>query len=36
VIPKTREHGEYAGRKSIEKISDQYDLILISTGHDEY
>ena len=36
VIPKTREHAEYAGRKSVEKISDQYDLILISTGHDEY
>jgi UDP-N-acetyl-D-glucosamine dehydrogenase len=36
VIPKTREHAVYAGRKSVEKISDQYDLILISTGHDEY
>jgi len=36
VIPKTREHAAYAGRKSVEKISDQYDLILISTGHDEY
>lgn len=36
VIPKTREHAEYAGRKSVEKISDQYHLILSSTCHDEY
>jgi UDP-N-acetyl-D-glucosamine dehydrogenase len=36
VIPKTREHAEYAGRKSVGNISDQYDLILLSTGHEEY
>jgi UDP-N-acetyl-D-glucosamine dehydrogenase len=36
VIPITREHAEYAGRRSVETISDRYDLILISTGHDEY
>lgn len=36
VIPMTREHAEYAGRKSIAAISDEYDLIVLSTGHDEY
>jgi len=36
VIPKTREHAEYAGRKSVAEISDQYDLILLSTGHEAY
>ena len=36
VIPMTREHAEYAGRKSVSEISDEYDLIVLSTGHDEY
>ena len=36
VIPMTREHAEYAGRKSVAKITDAYDLIVLSTGHDEY
>jgi len=36
VIPMTREHAEYAGRKSVSEVSDGYDLILLSTGHQEY
>ncbi|MGA0846237.1 MAG: nucleotide sugar dehydrogenase [Luteolibacter sp.] len=36
VIPMTREHAQYAGRKSVGNISDEYDLILLSTGHDMY
>ncbi len=36
VIPMTREHAKYAGRKSVESVTDSHDLILISTGHDEY
>jgi UDP-N-acetyl-D-glucosamine dehydrogenase len=36
VVPMTREHAEYAGRKSESEISDNYDLILLSTGHDAY
>ena len=36
VIPMTREHSEYAGRKSVAKITDEYDLIVLSTGHDGY
>ena len=36
VIPRTREHAEYAGRKSVEQITPDYDLILLSTAHDEY
>ena len=36
VIPMTREHAEYAGRKSVAEVSDDHDLILLSTGHDEY
>lgn len=36
VIPMTREHSEYAGRKSVAEVSDDHDLILLSTGHDEY
>ena len=36
VIPVTREHAEYAGRKSEETVSDNHDLVLLSTGHDEY
>lgn len=35
-IPVTREHAEYAGRKSEAEITDGYDLIVLSTGHDEY
>lgn len=36
VIPMTREHSEYAGRKSVSGIADEYDLIVLSTGHDGY
>lgn len=36
VIPKTREHAEYAGRESVGEITDQYDLILLSTAHETY
>ncbi len=36
VIPMTREHAAYAGRKSEAKISQDYDLIVLSTGHDVY
>ena len=36
VIPRTREHGEYAGRKSVPAITPDYDLIVLSTGHDVY
>ncbi|MFN3407687.1 MAG: nucleotide sugar dehydrogenase [Limisphaerales bacterium] len=36
VIPKTREHAEYAGRKSVPAITPDYDLLLLSTGHDAY
>ncbi|MFH1497947.1 MAG: UDP binding domain-containing protein, partial [Verrucomicrobiota bacterium] len=36
VIPPTREHAEYAGRRSVDAITADYDLILLSTGHDEY
>ena len=35
VIRPTREYAKYAGRKS-QKIDNAYDLILISTAHDEY
>jgi UDP-N-acetyl-D-glucosamine dehydrogenase len=35
VIRMTREHPQYAGKKSVE-ISKGYDAILISTAHDEY
>jgi UDP-N-acetyl-D-glucosamine dehydrogenase len=35
VIKETREHSEYAGRKSVE-ITDDYDCILVATHHDEY
>lgn len=34
-IKVTREHPEYAGRKSV-AISDVYDCILLATHHDEY
>ncbi len=36
VIPLTREHAEYAGRKSVTEISSNYDLILLSTAHEMY
>lgn len=36
VIPLTREHAEYAGRKSVAAISDAADLVLIATAHAEY
>jgi UDP-N-acetyl-D-glucosamine dehydrogenase len=36
VIPMTREHAEYAGRKSEQEVSENYDLIVLSTGHDAY
>jgi len=35
VIPSSREHSEFEGRKS-QNISEDYDLILISTAHDQY
>ncbi|MEQ9823200.1 MAG: nucleotide sugar dehydrogenase [Puniceicoccaceae bacterium] len=35
VIKPTREHGHLAGRRSVE-ISDSFDLILLSTHHQEY
>jgi len=34
-IPMTREHPEYAGRRSV-PVSDDYDLILIATAHRDY
>ena len=36
VIPMTREHAKYAGRKSEPEITDTFDLIVLSTGHDAY
>jgi UDP-N-acetyl-D-glucosamine dehydrogenase len=36
VIPKTREHARYAGRKSVAEISPDHDLILLSTAHGIY
>jgi UDP-N-acetyl-D-glucosamine dehydrogenase len=36
VIPMTREHAEYAGRKSVAAITPDYDLIVLATGHDDY
>jgi UDP-N-acetyl-D-glucosamine dehydrogenase len=36
VIPRTREHADYAGRKSVPAITPDYDLIVLSTGHDVY
>jgi UDP-N-acetyl-D-glucosamine dehydrogenase len=35
VIPATREHAHFTGKKSVE-IEDIYDLILLSTNHNEY
>ena len=34
-IRPSREYAKYAGRRS-QKIDNKYDLILISTAHDEY
>ncbi len=36
VVPLTREHAEYAGRKSVPAITPDYDLIVLTTGHEEY
>ena len=36
VIKMTREHPQFAGRKSACITDDRYDLILIATAHDEY
>ena len=36
VVPMTREHAEYAGRESVAEVTDDHDLILLSTGHEEY
>lgn len=35
IIPKTREHAEYAGRTSVE-IIDAYDCLLLVTHHSQY
>lgn len=35
VIKHTREHPQYAGRKSVD-IADDYDCVLLATHHDEY
>jgi UDP-N-acetyl-D-glucosamine dehydrogenase len=36
VIPLTREHAVYAGRTSVEAVTPDYDLILLSTAHEPY
>ncbi len=36
VVPMTREHAVYAGRKSVAAITPDYDLIVVSTGHAAY
>ncbi len=36
VVPMTREHAIYAGRKSVDAITPDYDLIVVSTGHAAY
>jgi UDP-N-acetyl-D-glucosamine dehydrogenase len=36
VIPMTREHARYSGRKSVAEISADHDLILLSTAHETY
>jgi len=36
VIPMTREHAVYAGRKSVAAITEDHELIILSTGHDAY
>ena len=35
VVPPTREHAHFTGKQSVD-IEDRYDLILVSTDHDEY
>ena len=35
VIPPTREHANLTGKRSVD-IEDSYDLILVSTDHNEY
>ena len=35
VVPPTRKHAHITGKKSIQ-IENAYDLILLSTDHDEY
>jgi UDP-N-acetyl-D-glucosamine dehydrogenase len=35
VIKMTREHPQYAGKKSVQ-ITNKYDAILVATAHDEY
>ena len=36
VIRVTREHAHFAGRKSVDITEEGYDLILLSTAHDQY
>jgi UDP-N-acetyl-D-glucosamine dehydrogenase len=36
VIPMTREHAKYAGRKSVAEITDSYDCLLLATHHEAY
>jgi UDP-N-acetyl-D-glucosamine dehydrogenase len=36
VVPLTREHAVYAGRKSVATVTPDYDLIVLSTGHAAY
>ncbi len=36
VVPLTREHAAYAGRKSVAAVTPDYDLIVVSTGHSAY
>lgn len=36
VIPMTREHAKYVGRKSVHAITDTYDALLLATHHDVY
>jgi UDP-N-acetyl-D-glucosamine dehydrogenase len=36
VIPLTREHAKYAGRRSVADITDTYDCLLLATHHDPY
>ena len=35
VVPPTREHAHFTGKKSVQ-IENAYDLILLSTDHAEY
>lgn len=36
VVPLTREHAEYAGRRSVEAIATDCDAIVLATAHDAY